>query len=51
MEYCIETTSTWLCTREALYDVGLFENVKAHQDNILLLKLLQILNLILLKSS
>ena len=40
MEYCIETTSTWLCTREALYDVGLFENVKAHQDNILLLKIL-----------
>ena len=40
MKYCIETTSTWLCKKKALYDVGLFENVKAHQDNILLLKLL-----------
>lgn len=37
---CIETTSTWLCTRNALEQVGMFENVKAHQDNILLLKIL-----------
>jgi len=36
----METTSTWLCKKEALEDVGLFENVKAHQDNILLIKLL-----------
>ena len=40
MEFCIETTSTWLCTKKALYDAGLFENVRAHQDNILLLKML-----------
>jgi len=37
---CVETTSTWLCSKKALLDVGMFENVKAHQDNILLLKLL-----------
>lgn len=40
LEFCIETTSTWLCTRKALYDAGLFEDVKAHQDNILLTKIL-----------
>ena len=37
---CIETTSTWFCNKEKLLNVGLFENVKAHQDNILLMKLL-----------
>lgn len=40
MKNCIETTSTWLCKKEALIKVGNFENVKAHQDNILLMKLL-----------
>lgn len=40
MKNCIETTSTWLCKKEALIKVGSFENVKAHQDNILLMKLL-----------
>lgn len=40
MSKFIETTSTWLCTKEALYDSGLFENVKAHQDNTFLIKLL-----------
>lgn len=37
---CIETTSTWLCPKKVLEQVGMFENVKAHQDNILLLKIL-----------
>lgn len=36
----METTSTWLCPKKVLIDVGLFENVNAHQDNILLLKIL-----------
>lgn len=36
----METTSTWLCPKEVLVDVGMFENVKAHQDNILLMKIL-----------
>lgn len=36
----IETTSTWLCPKEVLINVGKFENVKAHQDNILLTKIL-----------
>ena len=36
----LETTSTWLCLKEALVSVGMFENVKAHQDNILLMKML-----------
>lgn len=40
MKECIETTSTWLCKKEALIKSGMFENVKAHQDNILLLKIL-----------
>ncbi len=40
MKQCIETTSTWLCTKDALLKVGKFENVKAHQDNILLMKIL-----------
>lgn len=36
----IETTSTWICPKEVLIKVGKFENVKAHQDNILLTKIL-----------
>ncbi|MBR2827682.1 MAG: glycosyltransferase family 2 protein, partial [Bacilli bacterium] len=36
----METTSTWLCPKEVLLKVGMFENVHAHQDNILLLKIL-----------
>lgn len=36
----METTSTWLCPKEVLLNVGMFENVKAHQDNILLMKIL-----------
>ncbi len=36
----METTSTWLCPKEVLLKVGMFENVKAHQDNILLMKIL-----------
>lgn len=40
MKECVETTSTWLCKKEVLERVGLFENVKAHQDNILLMKIL-----------
>lgn len=36
----METTSTWLCPKEVLIKVGMFENVKAHQDNILLMKIL-----------
>lgn len=40
MKQCIETTSTWLCPKDVLKQVGCFENVKAHQDNILLMKIL-----------
>lgn len=40
LKQCVETTSTWLCNKEAINKVGRFENVKAHQDNILLMKLL-----------
>ena len=40
MQQCIETTSTWLCPKAILIEVGKFENVKAHQDNILLMKIL-----------
>ncbi len=36
----METTSTWLCPKDVLIKVGMFENVKAHQDNILLMKIL-----------
>lgn len=36
----METTSTWLCPKEVLIKVGMFENVHAHQDNILLMKIL-----------
>lgn len=31
----METTSTWLCNKKILEEVGCFEDVKAHQDNIL----------------
>lgn len=40
LKQCVETTSTWLCKKEALLKVQGFEDVKAHQDNILLIKLL-----------
>ena len=40
MNNIMETTSTWLCPKNVLLDVGLFEHVKAHQDSILLMKIL-----------
>ena len=40
LKHCIQTTSTWLCKKEPLLKVGMFADVKAHQDNILLIKLL-----------
>ena len=40
MKECIETTSTWLCKKEILIKCGMFENLKAHEDNILLMKIL-----------
>ena len=40
MKDLIETTSTWLCLKSALLSVGMFEDVKAHQDNILMTKIL-----------